>query len=385
MAGSILCAKRGCGAARNELICPKCGYPTVYIDLYWKSKRYYFRKDKDGKPFVDYRTARDFLSAMHVEMNRGRFNPADWISQKFEECRFENKIKEWIAQKSEEAAGGELSFETIKDYKGYAENHFHFLKGWDVREIRFEQLENFKDRLPKKLKIKTRRNVLNGLHAFFSWLKRKGTIQDIPAWPVIKGNDSDTRTAIDYDTQIYALEKIPEQHRDVIEFGFETGLRPGETCAVQIRDFESGVLIVQRTWSGSRLRETTKGGNKERVPLSQRASELFMKHSKGKFPNAFLFINPETNQAYRPKKLNQLWRAFTGIDITHYEASRHSFCTQIIENADVFSAQRLMRHKNLTSTKAYHHASIKRLEDIVNNRGRIVALESVSKRIQSEK
>ena len=196
---------------------------------------------------------------------------------------------------------------------------------------------------------------------------------------------TDTRTAIDYETQAYALAKIPEEHRDVIEFGFETGLRPGETCAIQVRDLENGVLTVQRTWSGSRLRETTKGGNKERVPLSQRASALFSKHSKEKLPHAFLFINPETHRAYRPKKLNQLWRKFTGIDITHYEASRHSFCTQIIESADVFSAQRLMRHKNLSSTKVYHHASTKRLEDIVNSRGRVVVLEPAAKQIQSRK
>jgi integrase len=246
------------------------------------------------------------------------------------------------------------------------------------------QNEAFKDILPKSLKIKTRRNILNGLHAFFTWLKRKGTIQEIPVWPVIKGNDSNIRTAIDYETQIYALSKIPEEHRDVIEFGFETGLRPGETCAIQVRDLENGVLTVQRTWSGSRLRETTKGGSKERLPISQRALELFKKHSKGKLPSAFLFINPETNRVYRPKKLNQLWRAYTGIDITHYEASRHSFCTQIIDSADVFSAQRLMRHKNLASTKVYHHASIKRLEDIVNSRGRVIALKDI-KLLQSEK
>jgi len=59
------------------------------------------------------------------------------------------------------------------------------LKDWNVQEIRFEQLEEFKNSLRGRVTgIKTRRNILNGLHAFFNWMRRKGVITEIPVWPL---------------------------------------------------------------------------------------------------------------------------------------------------------------------------------------------------------
>jgi hypothetical protein len=39
-------------------------------------------------------------------------------------------------------------------------------------------------------------------------------------------------------------------------------------------------------------------------------------------------------------------------------------------------AKALMRHKDIRSTERYFHGSIKKLRDIVNNRGRVRALRS---------
>ncbi len=67
---------------------------------------------------------------------------------------------------------------------------------------------------------------------------------------------------IDTDSQFEALEKIPQPYRDVIEVGMELGLRPGETCAIKVKyvDLRQGVVLIERTWSGAKLRTTTKGG-----------------------------------------------------------------------------------------------------------------------------
>lgn len=398
MAGSIRCAKRGCGRPRNSLICPQCGHPTVYISLYWKGKHYNYWRDKDGNPLVDYRKAISILSAIRLEINDNKFNPVDWTSSKLKERKFENKVLEWLTLKTEEAEANELSFETIKNYKGYTHNFYiPFFNGWDAREIRFEQLEGFKDSLRGNIKIKTRRNILNGLHAFFAWLKRKGTITEIPAWPQIEGDDSEVRTAIDYDVQVEGLNKIPDGHRDVIEFGFETGLRPGETCALKLKDIDvkGQSALIQRTWSGSRLRETTKGKNKKPIPLSDRAFEIALNHIKSRYSelslqeillrhrDEFLFINPDTGKCYRVKKLNQLWK-FSGMEITHYEASRHSFVTQLVENgADIVQVKELARHTNINTTLKYTHLSTRKLRDVVNARsGKVVA---IAKRVQNEK
>ena len=111
-----------------------------------------------------------------------------------------------------------------------------------------------------------------------------------------------------------------------------------------------------------------------------------MKHIKSAFGDVitpdmrerFLFTNPDTGRCYRQKVLNNVWREHSGLDIDHYSASRHSFCTQIVETgADALQAQRLLRHADLRSTQKHFHATPAKLRDIVNRRGQLVPLASI--------
>jgi site-specific recombinase XerD len=77
-----------------------------------------------------------------------------------------------------------------------------------------------------------------------------------------------------------------------------------------------------------------------------------VKNTKGKLPAAFVFINPETKRHYTTKKLNQMWRTYSGTECDYYSASRHSFCTQIaFSGANQFDAQDLMRHADVRTTR----------------------------------
>lgn len=388
MRGSIRCAKRGCDKERKSLVCTNCGHPTVYISLYWKGKHYKYWRDRDDHPLVDYRKASSILSAMHLEINEEKFNPFDWTAVKLRERKFENKIWEWIKEKTEAAEAGEFSFETIKSYRGFVKNYFlsHF-GGWDIKEIGDEQIIEFAQSLRTVMGIKTRRNILNGLHAFFAWLKRMKVIQLIPEWPEIKGDNAKPRTAVDRQTQMGVLQLIPECHRDVIEFLTETGLRSGELCALQVRDVDLKMsrALIQRTWSGAKLKESTKTNSKDYIIVSERAMEIIKKHFQDKHPHSFLFINPETGKCYRAKKLNEIIKQ-AGVNITAHEFGRHSFCTQIARTsgANVFDAQALMRHKDLHSTRKYYHIDVKRISDILNRRGEVINLQDEKQGKQNE-
>ncbi len=56
------------------------------------------------------------------------------------------------------------------------------------------------------------------------------------------------KRAIDYESQGEILQTLPDQHRDIFEFCFETGLRPNELCAIQVGDIDifNGFALVQR-------------------------------------------------------------------------------------------------------------------------------------------
>jgi site-specific recombinase XerD len=76
------------------------------------------------------------------------------------------KVFEWLQEKLDAAEAGEFSFETLKNYRGYMKNYFlPAFEKMDVREIDDAKLDEFKQSLRQVMGIKTRRNILNALHA----------------------------------------------------------------------------------------------------------------------------------------------------------------------------------------------------------------------------
>jgi integrase len=386
MYGRVRCARNVCGATRErkDWTCPKCGYVKSFVDIKHRGRRY---RIKDGSTmFTSIEKAHDILAEIRLAYNDDALNPLDYTEQGKRERVLSWQIDLWLRQKKEEVGAGELSPETLKDYRGYAKNHFTLIESFDVRSIGYTVLENFKDALPRKLKIKTRRNIMNALHSVFRRMHRKGVIREMPAFPVIEGNDSEDRAALTFDQQIDGLSRIPAGDRDVIELGFEMLLRPGETCALQIRDIDQlhRRMRVCRTWSGKHLRETTKGRNKVWIALTSRAWEIIAPRLAEKAPDSPVFINPRTGRAYRPKVLNRLWRDFSGYDLDHYSASRHSGCTQLVHNGTPLAeVQALMRHADTRSTLNYFHPDSDRLRSRLESR-RESTLRALSKKKKSK-
>lgn len=383
MNGTIRCAH--CNKKTTQHVCPHCGHHQVYISLYWrgkgdaKGKHHHFYKGKDGFA-LDYAHAERQLTLMRSSIDRGTFNLDDWKFNKVKERLFENVVPGWLDVKKEEMGAQELAPATLKTYTSYSRNHYvPFFRGMDVRDVTDEDINRFSSALrKKKLGIRMRRNIINILHSAFMWMRSEGIInKDLPFFPSIKGNDSRVKVALEIDDQTEALRNIPGIHRDIFEFSFETGVRPGELAAIKVKDVDmkKGIVLIQRTYSACRVKEAPKEEDKKPIPLSDRACELAEKHTQGKFPEAFLFINTNTGRGYTTNNLGKIWRGHSNIAVTFYEASRHSFCTQIVDSgATEFEAQALMRHSDPRSTRVYFHANVRKYRDLVNRRGKIIKL-----------
>ena len=372
MKGTIICNK-----CRKKMdgVC-SCGNYRCLIRVYWKGKYYEFRRDKDGD-VLTYKKATDRLIEINNAIRNHTFNPVDYDDSQVKERKFSFMMNKWLSQKEVEEQNNELSPETLRCYHSYNRNYFQYFNDYDVREILYEQIEDFKDKLPRHLSSKMKKNILNALHSFFNWIRKRGTIKDFPLFPQIKGDDSQVRTAIDLDSQNEALLKIPEKHRDFFTVLFDTGVRIGEACTFKVKDVDvaSQQILVQRTWSGAKLVETTKGRTRKWIPLSDWAYPFVMKHIENKLPDGFIFINPETRRPYKPEFLRRLWRKYSKLEVTLYEASRHSFCTQIAEGGlcNTLQAKQLMRHADIRSTERYFHGTSSRLKEIVNQRGKAIS------------
>jgi integrase len=164
-----------------------------------------------------------------------------------------------------------------------------------------------------------------------------------------------------------------KKYRDVFRFGFETGLRPGELCAAKVKDVNllRRTMLVQRTYSGKVVKETTKEATKRHIPLSETAMEIAARHCRDKHPEAFLFVNESTGRGYSTESLRRTWKLYSPLKVTHYEAGRHTFCTMIAEaGASDLQAMALMRHSDIRSTQVYTHQRTDTLRDLVNRRGK---------------
>lgn len=382
MSGSIRCNQCGMAFDERRGVCPKCGRAQCHISLYWQGKRHKIYRDQNGI-ILSFMTAADQLLAMSRAMREKKFKPQQWLPENAHERKIKNVLYLWLADKEKELVAGELSPGTLHCYRSYTKIYYiPFFGSLDIQQADHHSLDKFKENLPNTIRIKTKRNIINAFHAFLTWARRADYIDVIPPFPIVRGNDAIPRTAITLSEQRIGLDKLSEEYRDVFEFEFETGIRPGETCALKVKDISIpfSAVLIQRTFSMGKLKENTKGNNKKLIPLSDRAFEIISKNIKGKFGEEFIFVNPKTQKHYTVKLLNQLWQKYSGIKCTHYEASRHSFATQIVESCeDIKAAQSLLRHADLRSTMQYVHGRLERLREITNKRSKVVSLRTLQK------
>jgi len=380
MNGHVRCAK--CQKHRNEDICPACGEYRCFIIVYWQGKHWRIWNYVPDGQALDYERASRQLTQIRTEIDSKKFNPVDWTTGKIAELKFDVQVDKWLSACKKKLDAREISPETYRLYQSYTKNHFTpFFTGRSVKEIDDKVLEEFKDDiLEKKLSIPMKENILAIFHIFLVFLKKKekiiSVITDIPK---IKGDKSMLIFVCDYKEQQERLKLLPQPARDVVELMQETGLRPGEVCSLFVSDISlpEQKAKVQRTYSGRVLNElTTKGGHKDFIPLSDRAIEIVKKHMADRIGDAFLFINPVTGEGYKPRNLQDAWRKCFK-DIKLKNATRHSFCSQIVEaGASQLQAMALMRHADIRSTLHYFNADTTKLRGIVNRRGKVVEMDS---------
>jgi len=381
MTGKIRCNKCGSGITEKTRTCPKCGRMECHIALHWQGKLHRYYKDANGLD-LSYITALDQLAAMNREMRAKTFSAVQWQPGAIKSRLIKHAATKWLEDKRNEVARNEMSYGSFHAYQSRIQNHIlnpeYGLGQLDAWEIKYDDLEIFRDSLPTHLKLATRRAIMTLLHTFLVSARRRGP--GMPEFPAVKGNDVGKIKILDIDDQMTALEKIPEAHRDVFEFEMETGIRPGETCSLKIKDFDfkHGTVTVCRTFTMARLRESDKEGHFATIPLSERALEIVKERTAGRFPDDWVFVAPNSRRGhYTVLRLWQIWKKNTGLSTKHYEATRHSFATQTLmaNNGNVKLVQGLLRHATSKSTERYLHLQTEYLRQGLVNRTNVVAFK----------
>ncbi|MHB8109684.1 MAG: tyrosine-type recombinase/integrase, partial [Syntrophorhabdaceae bacterium] len=91
----------------------------------------------------------------------------------------------------------------------------------------------------------------------------------------------------------------------------------------------------------------------------------------------YLFINPVTGRHYTRHFLGDLWNKHTTAGVRHYDGTRHSFCTQLVDaGVNPLHAKELMRHSSMKMTERYYHGNITILRAALDKRtGTVIPLK----------
>ncbi|MHB8109685.1 MAG: tyrosine-type recombinase/integrase, partial [Syntrophorhabdaceae bacterium] len=279
MKGSVTCSRCGSRMDEETGFCIKCRGKSCAVKLYWKGKQHRFRRGFKNK-VLNYITAEKYLDYLRSEIDRlgDDFDPVIYSGKAIRDRIFEVVWTRFIAEKQKLVEKEKRSPEYIRVLESYYRKHYVSLHDRDVRDITKATIRNLYDAIIAK--SKTAKNVMDGLRTFMRWCFDAGLIDVVPPFPAIEIDDETIRPALGIEAQAEQFKLIPDEHRGVYIFESETGLRPSETCALKIADIdlENAVMLVRRTFSGTKDRNKTKHRKENFIPLSPVALEIARLH-----------------------------------------------------------------------------------------------------------
>jgi integrase len=343
----------------EPLRCLKCKtvLRRLYIDLWWKGKRYPIFTGRDNYSLDSWDRAYRLLTTIRESIDRSKFDPRDFVRKEIKHFVFENYAPTWLERRQHECERQQLARSYFKQLKGAMHNYLiPFFKGKNLRDIRAGDLIDFRDWLPHSLSNKTVSNLFGMLHKIFRDAHDLRDILHLPPFPRFKKKEPVTHW-IDKEDQEQILANIKDPvYRAFHLFLMRQGCRPNEARALRWEkvDFRHDMVIIDAAFDLNRFRPSTKEEDTRYLPLHPEVREALKKlprHLTG-----YVFVNRHG----RPLSASQVyvhWRQAAekaGIKVTNYEGTRHSLASQAINRG---VSERIvgdmLGHKTLTSTRRY--------------------------------
>ncbi len=374
MAGTVRargkCPK--CKKAFTEI--PKLGFICLehettpkrcYVDLPWKGKRIRIYTDKTDQVLDTWERADTVRKIIESEIKSHTFDPARYMIAETSKYWAANLLALFEQQKLKSLAPG---YRAIFSYMvRIARDYF---KNQDVRDLRKLDLINYKEHLEQKYawKAKTLKNVLDVFKSFMRCVRNDlELITSVPSFPLVEVPETPFRWVGQKD-QTELFEKVPDEHKPIIAFLMLHGCRPGESRALKCKnvDLEHDCITIAATFSGGVYCERRKGRGARVavIPIHPEMYDYIADRARNSFPEAFIFVNMRTGRPYTKQKLVEVWdqvRTAAGVskDLRLYDASRHSFASQLVNSGvSLFKVSKLLGHSSTKITEKYSHANI---------------------------
>jgi integrase len=245
-----------------------------------------------------------------------------------------------------------------------------------------------------ELSPQSQRHVLGLLSRFFSWCIERGLATSNPVRMVPVGKrpvarlDADRRWLEEEEKVAELMAALGPEVGLMFYLGNRSGLRPGEVCGLRMGDLDflkEGVIRVAHSYAGP-LKEDKRGEGKVKwVPAPADAEQVLKLHLNRRllkgakaedlvFP--FIPAKPQNRRrtsdwtGYRKEYLGQCWekatrgkdRPVNGVEITWFEATRHSFVSRNLKaGVQLDEVSAAVGHATPATTKRHYGHFIRKI------------------------
>jgi integrase len=270
--------------------------------------------------------------------------------------------------------------------------------GSTIERMTLAEIMGWLDDLKKtKLSGQSRRHLLNLVSRFFSWAIERGLASVNPVKMIPQGK----RPKPQRPRHVPWLEddsKVPELIHALgpvvglmFYLGNRSGMRTGEAAGLRMSDLDflhEGVIRVRFSWDGPLKEDKDASGKIKWAPAPVDAVRVFKLHlaqrklAGAKGEDLFFPFQPPKPQnrrrtsswtGYRKEHIEWCWERAAkeiGIDLTWYQATRHSFVSRSLKNgASLDEVSAAVGHSSPTVTRMYYDHYVRKTFSSALRRG----------------
>ena len=330
---------------------PKIKPSTFYLD--WWAGGENFR----AYGFDSLKEAVTKAGAIEQEVNEGTFRPQHYRGQNAKvplKFAFEERFDTWLANKRRL-----LKPSYFRKIEQYRKEYLEAFGREDIRTIGTDAIMTYYESLVGKVSEKTIYNKMGVLHSFFQSLFDREAIRQMPKFPGVKYTQKDP-SWISEEQQAEILTAMPERHRPIFRFLFDSGCRHGEARGLQWADiaFDKNEITIRHNFSGNVL-TSPKTGQERKIPLTKSLRDLLSRHPRTLRCDFIFTLN---GKPYYESSLGKIWRTACkkiGIEVKPYDGTRHSFASQLVNRGKSLEIiGEILGHSDIRTTKKYAHVSM---------------------------
>jgi len=212
------------------------------------------------------------------------------------------------------------------------------------------------------MSVKTRREERRLLRKFFKWAKKQMFCIEDPTEDIIAPKLQKRNPRYFSEEELIAIFNLARgPYRSIFKFLYLTGLRTGELCNLEWRDYNRRTrTLTIRVVTADKKNRTP--GNKckreETIPINDSADEILQERRTTNESAQFVFLNHGRNRLDDDniyKNLMPILRKLEILDASPH-TFRHTFASHlVIAGVSIYIVKDLLRHASVLETEVYAH------------------------------